>query len=788
MVYRILVVDDEESVRNLVRDALEPQGFRVVAVPDYAQALKALKDQAIQAALIDFLLPQKNGFALAESIRKGSDAPRLPLLMMSGVFKNPKTAVEAREKYQVVEFLSKPLQMDALVGILRRALRGVPEVEDDGGGLGASRSSGPAPARSAPPSRSPASRAASESLELELSDSGPAVPMTTAATSAAAPPPVGGESPRRGLSFGAARGSGAPGVRDASVPPAGRRGAPEDTIDPRALDDDFGAGDGGRALPAMPEAGDLETTPVALLISITRYDELTGMLDLSLDGVHRRVYLLRGHPVFMQSNGDGENVGALLLRRGRITELDYERCVEYMKVKRRTLQQALLELRLATEHDLATAYKLLAGQLLPSAIGMPQGTFKWRETDAFVGRVPEGNFEPLSVLFEGIKRHVHPPQILKFFKGREDIPLRRSAEYETILPFFRRAFSASNVANLIDGRNTYRDITRAKSAESAQVVPQMFALVTSGMVELPSIDGGNDLEVAVNSAAAAVQGISRAESFEVSHGFSGGGGGGTAEDDRARAKVARGYDALMAKTFFEIFGVKAAAEVDLDVLKAAYLKLAKEWHNDAFAGLDLGPTQRQLDELFSRVTEGYETLRDPSKRKEYLTYLDMKAKGLPTDVNQILHAEQLCDEGIALLRRRDHKRAIQTFREAFSLNPSQAIYLAYLGWSYFVDNPASQPAVNEAVNTLKKAVGMQGNLALGYQFLGQIALQREQHDEARRWLQKCVELEPNNVEAQRGLRLVAQRSGGGGGGGEKGGSQRPSQGGSILSRFLSKKS
>jgi tetratricopeptide (TPR) repeat protein len=164
----------------------------------------------------------------------------------------------------------------------------------------------------------------------------------------------------------------------------------------------------------------------------------------------------------------------------------------------------------------------------------------------------------------------------------------------------------------------------------------------------------------------------------------------------------------------------------------------------------------------------------------------MKAKGLPTDVNQILHAEQLCDEGIALLRRRDHKRAIQTFREAFSLNPSQAIYLAYLGWSYFVDNPASQPAVNEAVNTLKKAVGMQGNLALGYQFLGQIALQREQHDEARRWLQKCVELEPNNVEAQRGLRLVAQRSGGGGG--EKGGSQRPSQGGSILSRFLSKKS
>jgi CheY-like chemotaxis protein/tetratricopeptide (TPR) repeat protein len=768
MVYRILVVDDEESVRNLVRDALEPQGFRVVAVPDYAQALKALKEQSIQAALIDFLLPQKNGFALAEAIRKGTDAPRLPLLMMSGVFKNPKTAVEAREKYQVVEFLSKPLQIDALVGILRRTLRGVPEAEDaDEPG-----SSGPASSRAAAPSRSPAPRSSSESLDLELSDGGPAVPMTTAATSAATP--VGGESPRRGLSFG---------VREASAPPSRRRAEPEDTIDPRDLEGLGAPSPGGRALPEMPESGDLETTPVALLISITRYDQLTGMLDLSLDGVHRRVYLLRGHPVFMQSNGDGENVGALLLRRGRITELDYERCLDYVKVKRRTLQQALLELRLATEHDLATAYKLLAGQLLPSAIGMPQGTFRWRETDAFVGRVPEGNFEPLSVLFEGIKRHVHPPQILKFFRGREDIPLRRSGEYDVILPFFRRAFSASNIANLIDGRNTYRDITRAKSSESAHVVPQMFALVTSGMVELPTVDDANDLEVAVNSAAAAVQGMTRAEAFDLGPAFGGGGGGNSPEDERARAKVARGYDTLMARTFFEVFGVKPAAEVDLDALKAAYLRLAKEWHHDGFAGLDLGPAQRQLDELFARVTEGYETLRDPVKRKEYLTYLDMKAKGLPTDVNQILHAEQLCDEGIALLRRRDHRRAIQIFREAFSLNPSQAIYLAYLGWSYFVDNPSSPQAVNEAVNTLKKAVGMQANLALGYQFLGQIALQREQHDEARRWLQKCVDLEPNNVEAQRGLRLVAQR-----GGGDKGGSQRPAQGGSILSRFLSKKS
>ena len=120
------------------------------------------------------------------------------------------------------------------------------------------------------------------------------------------------------------------------------------------------------------------------------------MLDMNNEaGTHRRIYIIDGNPTFMQSNAEGENVGALLLNRGRITDPDFDRCLRYMKDRGRTLQQSLLELRLVTEADLATAYKLLAGQLLPLALGMPGGTYRWRISDAFVGRVPEGRFEPI---------------------------------------------------------------------------------------------------------------------------------------------------------------------------------------------------------------------------------------------------------------------------------------------------------------------------------------------------------------------------------------------------------
>ncbi len=756
MAHRVLVVDDEEAVRGLVRDALEGRGYRVYVAAEFNQATKALKENKPQLVLIDFLLPKKNGFALAEAIRKDPDGHAMPIIMMSGVFKNPKTAVEAREKFQVIDFLSKPLDLDRLAALIQRTLKDVPEAEDE--------PQLPAVAE-APPLMNPPVAPRGEAGDMVLEMSG--------THEAQKPAP-------RGLSYGGKSRS----TQSMSplAPAATQSSTERPSMAPRGTSKKASPARGSRPFPPMPEGGDLEQFPVALLISILRYDRLTGMLDLSANGTHRRVYVLRGQPIFMQSNADGENVGALLLRRGRITEPDFDRCLEYMKTKKRTLQQALLELRLATEHDLATAYKLLAGQLLPSAIGMPQGQYKWRETDAFVGRVPEGNFEPHSVLFEGIKRHVHPPQILRFFKGREDIPLQRTPEFETLLPFFRRAFSANNIAQVIDGQATYREITKARSAEAAAVVPQLFALVTSGMTVIPEIDSENMLDVAVNAAAAEVAGIGHHEASAddlefVNNALPSDDGIYSGEEENARAKVLKGFDQIMSKNFFEIFSLRVDNDVNLTQLKESYFKLAKQWHGDAFAGIRLGSAKAQLDELFSRITEAYETLNDPGKRREYMTFLDLKAKGLPTDVHQIMRAEQVCDEALAAMRKRDYKGAARQMREAIQLNAGQAIYFAYLGWAIYLGDPGSPGAVTEAVQALKKAMTMQENLPVAYQYLGQIAVQREAFDEAKKWFARCLEWEPNNIEAQRGLRLVQSRN-------DQKGSQKSS---GLLSRFLSKK-
>ncbi len=706
MPHRVLVVDDEENIRSLIQDYLEGRGYRLFSAVDGDQGIKRLEEVSPHLVIIDFLLPRKNGFAVAEAVRARPGGAQIPIIMMSGVFKNPKTAVEAREKYQVLEFLAKPLDMDVLGGLVQDALR---DVEPD-----------PEPSM------------------REVS--APKAPSTQ--TSRPAP---------RGLSYGST------------------------VAESEAITGEHEVIDGiyhGRPFPVLPEEGSIEQYPAALVLATIRYDAGTGMLDMTDQGTHRRIYIIGGNPTFMQSNAEGENVGALLLRRGRITDPDFERCQRYMKEKGRTLQQSLLELRLITEAELATAYKLLAGQLLPLALGMASGGFHWRETDAFIGRVPEGKFEPIAVLLDGIKRHVHPPQILKFFKGQEDVPMLKTREFDRLMPFFRRTFSASNIASEIDGHQSYRSITRKHPSDTATVVPQLFALVTSGMAALPRITPETAMEVAVSAAAEMINFGDEAEDVDLGLEDD---GDFHPEDQRARAQIERYHDQVMSRDFFQIFG--ATHETELDQIKAAYFELAKKWHTDAYAEHNLGSMKRKLDEIFQRITEAYETITDKQKREEYIVYIDRKAKGLPTDVSEILRAEQLYDQAIAMMRRRDWKGAKQVLDEALTLNPDP-LYFATLGWATFNLNQRSQVHVTEAVQHLKRAVGEQENLPVAYQYLGQICFVRGNYGEAKKWWARCIEFEPNNIEAARGIRMVHQRQE------KQPGSQSTSKGSGLLSKFL----
>ena len=94
MAYRptILVVDDEENMRESLKDILEEDNYTVELAETGVAALEVINNQQISVVITDARMPEMDGFELLRKVK--SDKPDLPVIMITA-YATPKLAVEA---------------------------------------------------------------------------------------------------------------------------------------------------------------------------------------------------------------------------------------------------------------------------------------------------------------------------------------------------------------------------------------------------------------------------------------------------------------------------------------------------------------------------------------------------------------------------------------------------------------------------------------------------------------------------------------------------------------------
>jgi DNA-binding NtrC family response regulator len=115
---RILIVDDEYSVRDSLERWFRKEGYDVTAVPSAAEALKAMQDRTFHVALVDIKMPGMDGMELQERIHRID--PQTAVIMITA-FASVDTAVRAL-KQGALDYLTKPIDPDELSHLVRRAL------------------------------------------------------------------------------------------------------------------------------------------------------------------------------------------------------------------------------------------------------------------------------------------------------------------------------------------------------------------------------------------------------------------------------------------------------------------------------------------------------------------------------------------------------------------------------------------------------------------------------------------------------------------------------------------
>jgi two-component system response regulator MprA len=116
---RILVVDDDRKLRDMLRRALEGAGFEVDAAEDGGRALAALSARAPDLVVLDVLMPGVDGLGVARRLRDRGDATPVLMLTARDAVPDRVAGLDAGAD----DYLVKPFSIDELLARIRALLR-----------------------------------------------------------------------------------------------------------------------------------------------------------------------------------------------------------------------------------------------------------------------------------------------------------------------------------------------------------------------------------------------------------------------------------------------------------------------------------------------------------------------------------------------------------------------------------------------------------------------------------------------------------------------------------------
>ncbi|MFN7134287.1 MAG: response regulator [Myxococcales bacterium] len=108
----VLVVDDNEDVREVLAQILESDGYDVVTAADGLEALQEVARQQVCVIVLDLSMPRLDGFGFLTRLRGGADQPNAPVVVVS--------SVEEPNVPLANHVLRKPVDVEELMNLVER--------------------------------------------------------------------------------------------------------------------------------------------------------------------------------------------------------------------------------------------------------------------------------------------------------------------------------------------------------------------------------------------------------------------------------------------------------------------------------------------------------------------------------------------------------------------------------------------------------------------------------------------------------------------------------------------
>lgn len=116
---RVLLVEDDRSLRRYLEVVLSREGYEVIAAVDGLEAMRATLTSHVDLVVTDAIMPNLNGYELVRFLRSTPQLAHLPIVLLSAL----DIKEDANEVHKADVYLSKPVSPEALIDCLETLMR-----------------------------------------------------------------------------------------------------------------------------------------------------------------------------------------------------------------------------------------------------------------------------------------------------------------------------------------------------------------------------------------------------------------------------------------------------------------------------------------------------------------------------------------------------------------------------------------------------------------------------------------------------------------------------------------
>jgi hypothetical protein len=558
-----------------------------------------------------------------------------------------------------------------------------------------------------------------------------------------------------------------------------------------------------RAVSLLQAPGDLSQTPLAAILLEALNTRATGVLFVEHGGGTSRVYVRDGRPVGAQVAVGFRPLGHILLQAGVIDIDALSRSLAQMAATRRPQGEILVEMGSVTR-DVVERY--LAEQqtgYVTLIATLESGGFRF-ESIAVPEWTRTSQLPTLRIIVEALERPQAGPLALSALQAVDAGTVQLAPAYADVAAHFRWSPAERALVERISRPATLEAWFAPGGVRPERARAVIGALLLLGLAgppgEQPDSASGLELEPAAAAppppatptparrsdpaeARARRQRLLQRAMQNMGIGpFAGRPGGGAPQwtppptaasvpaapapkpaasstppaasgspEDRLRRALLDVAPRARDANFFVRLGIDTSA--GRDVVKRAYLDLAKQFHPDRYASPALEDVRDVVRDFFTSVNEAYETLSDDRKRADYLGSLKGNGAGNPAASVAAASAQVDFEKGEACVRTRDFAKG-RAFLEAAVRAHPVARFQAALAWAYVAD-PAvrDRERAKELIDLAKTDPACDRALFIA----GVLARDDGNDGAAEKHFNACLKANPRHADAVRELRAIELR-------------------------------